>query len=272
MRRFVVRPEAVEGSRVRFDPGEAHHLARVLRLRPGALLEATDGAGRLYTVRLDGLGAAEAWGTIEAADTGAAESPCAVTLAPAVLKGERMTWLVQKATELGVARILPVTTGRVVARAAGDRSSGRSARWQRVAREAVKQCRRAVVPLVEPPRPFAEVLAEVPAHDVAWALWEGGGRPLAEAAREAGRPRRLLLLVGPEGGFTPGEVAMAQSAGVGLVGLGPRILRAESAALAALAVCQHLFGDLGQGRSPGHSPPGPPDRGGPGDVPGGGKP
>jgi 16S rRNA (uracil1498-N3)-methyltransferase len=257
MRRFVVRPEAVDGARVRFDAGEAHHLARVLRLRPGALLEATDGAGRLYTVRLDGLGADQAWGTIQAADAGTAESPCAITLAAAVLKGERMTWLVQKATELGVARVVPMTTGRGVVRAAGDRPSGRHARWQRVAREAVKQCRRAVVPVVEPPRPFADVLAEVPGHAVAWALWEGGGRPLAEAARQVGQPRRLLLLVGPEGGFTRDEAAMAEAAGARLIGLGPRILRAESAALAALAVCQHLFGDLGREARDAPAEPGP---------------
>jgi 16S rRNA (uracil1498-N3)-methyltransferase len=253
MRRFVVRPEAVEGGRVRFDADEAHHLARVLRLRPGALLEATDGVGRLYTVRLDGLSAGEAWGTVQASAAGAAESPCAVTLAAAVLKGERMAWLVQKATELGVARIVPMTTGRVVARPAADRLSGPHARWQRVAREAVKQCRRAVVPVVDPPRSLPEVLALVPEHEVAWALWEGGP-PLAEAARRVSRPRRLLLLVGPEGGFARAEVATAEAAGVGLVGLGPRILRAESAALAALAVCQHLFGDLG--RAPGAEPEG----------------
>jgi 16S rRNA (uracil1498-N3)-methyltransferase len=249
MRRFVIRPDAIEADRVCFDADEAHHLARVLRLRPGALVEAADGGGRLFRVRIETLGAREAWGTIlDRSDESAAarESPCAITLAQAILKGERMSWLVQKATELGVARIVPLETARVVGRVPAGRLTSRQQRWERVAREAVKQCGRAVVPSVEAPRPLAAVLAETGAHDAAWLCWEGGGAAVGEVARDAGRLRRLLLLVGPEGGFTAEEVAQAERAGARLVGLGPRILRAESAGLVALALGQHLFGDLGR--------------------------
>lgn len=246
MRRFVVPPDAIDGDRVRFDADEAHHLARVLRLRPGAIVEAADGGGRVFSVRLEGVRPGEAWGTILGEVPASRESPCAITLAQAILKGERMAWLVQKATELGVARLVPVETARVVARTPAERAGGRQRRWERVAREAVKQCGRGVVPVVEPPRGLAAVLAEAGAHDVTWLCWEGGGLPLASLAREAGRPRRVLLLVGPEGGFTEDEVAQARAAGARLVGLGPRILRAESAGLVALVLCQHLFGDLGR--------------------------
>jgi 16S rRNA (uracil1498-N3)-methyltransferase len=250
MRRFVVGPEAIEAGRVRFDAGEARHLARVLRLSPGAVVEAADGGGRLYAVRLDVVGAHEAWGTI-VGDAGvppsSRESPCAITLAQAILKGDRMAWLIQKATELGVARIVPVVTARVVARPGAGRADDRQRRWQRVAREAVKQCGRTVVPAVEGPRSLDSVLGEAAAHETAWLLWEGGGTPLAAMAARAGHPRRLLLLVGPEGGFTRDERTAAESAGLAPVGLGPRILRAESAGLTAVALCQHLFGDLGTG-------------------------
>jgi 16S rRNA (uracil1498-N3)-methyltransferase len=247
VRRFVVRPEAIGAGCVHFDADETHHLLRVLRLRPGALVEAADGAGRLFTVRLEALAAGEAWGTILDETAGARESPCAITLAQAILKGERMTWLVQKATELGVARFVPVETARVVARAPEERGAARQRRWERVAREAVKQCGRAVLPVVEPARPLSAVLGEVRAHDATWLCWEGGGTALGSLAEDAGRPHRLLLLVGPEGGFTAEEVAQARAAGARLVGLGPRILRAESAALVAIALCQHRFGDLGRG-------------------------
>jgi 16S rRNA (uracil1498-N3)-methyltransferase len=249
MRRFVIHPEAIEADRVRFDADEAHHLARVLRLRPGALVEAADGGGRIFTVRIEGLGAREAWGTIldrSGEGTPARESACAITLAQGVLKGERMSWLIQKATELGVARIVPLETARVVRHVPAGRLGDRQQRWERVAREAVKQCGRSVVPSVEAPRPLAAVLADAAAHDAAWLCWEGGGRAVAEVAQGAGRPRRLLLLIGPEGGFTVEEVAQAERAGARLVGLGPRILRAESAGLVMLALCQHLFGDLGR--------------------------
>jgi 16S rRNA (uracil1498-N3)-methyltransferase len=248
MRRFVVGPEAIESGRVRFDAEEARHLARVLRLHPGAVVEAADGGGRLYAVRLDAVGPREAWGTIvEDAGAPAAgrESPCAITLAQAILKGDRMAWLIQKVTELGVARIVPVETARVVARPGAGRAPDRQRRWQRVAREAVKQCGRAVVPVVESPRPLGAALEESAANEAAWLLWEGGGTPLATLAARVGRPRRLLLVVGPEGGFTGAERAAAESAGLATVGLGPRILRAESAGVTAVALCQHLFGDLG---------------------------
>jgi 16S rRNA (uracil1498-N3)-methyltransferase len=249
-RRFVVRPEAIDAGHVRFDAGEARHLRRVLRLAPGAVVEATDGAGRVFAVRLEGLSPETAWGTIVDRVAAAPESPCAITLAQAILKTEPMAWLIQKATELGVSRILPLETERVVSRSRAERGATRQRRWERLAREAVKQSGRAVVPTVDAPRPLADALAEAPRHDVAWLFWEGGGEPLARVARAAGRPRRLLVLVGPEGGFAPAEVAAAAAAGLTLVGLGPRTLRAESAGLAAVALCQHLFGDLGREPAP----------------------
>jgi len=242
--RVFVRPEAVGADRVRFDADEAHHLRRVLRLRPGAIVDATDGTGRLYTVRLVALEVEGGWGAIEARAEPERESPCAITLAQAILKGDRMSWLVQKATELGVARIVPMETARVVARPATGGAT-RHARWERIAREAVKQCGRVVVPAIDRPRAFGEVVGEIVGHDAAWVCWEGGGQALAATAAEAGSPARLLLLVGPEGGFTVEEVGAAEAAGARLVSLGPRILRAESAGLAAVALCQFLFGDLG---------------------------
>ena len=249
MPRVFVRPEAVGADRVRFDADEAHHLRRVLRLRPGAVVEATDGTGRLYTIRLVELLAEGGWGAIEARAEPERESPCAITLAQAILKGDRMSWLIQKVTELGVARIVPMETARVVARPATG-AVARHARWERIARQAVKQCGRVVVPAIDRSRGFVEVAREVATgHDVAWILWEGGGRPVAAAAAETASPARVLLLVGPEGGFTPEEVAVAEGAGAHLVSLGPRILRAESAGLTAVALCQFLFGDLGGARS-----------------------
>ena len=242
MTRVFVRPDAVDANRVRFDAAEAHHLRRVLRLRPGAVVEGTDGAGGLYTIRLVTLDGDGGWGAIEAREQPARESPCSITLAQAILKGDRMSWLVQKATELGVSRIVPMETERVVARVA-DEGVARQTRWARIAREAVKQCGRVIVPGIDPPRAFPEVLAEVASHDVAWVCWEGGGQTLVEAA--AGTASRLLLLIGPEGGFTADEVAAAESAGARRVSLGPRILRAESAGLTAVALGQFLFGDLG---------------------------
>ena len=259
MGRVFVRPEAVQGERVRFDAAEAHHLRRVLRLRAGALVEATDGAGRVYRVRLMALDPGGAWGAIEAASCPAAESPCAITLAQAWLKGDRMRWLVQKATELGVARIIPVESARAVRRP-GQAGAPPGDRWQRIAREAVKQCGRVVVPVIDSPRPLAAVLAEAPHHDAAWLFAPDGGEPLDAMARATGHPARMLLLVGPEGGFAREEVDQAREAGLRLVSLGTRVLRGESAGLTAVALCQYLFGDLGRApAAPRTAEPGPVD-------------
>jgi 16S rRNA (uracil1498-N3)-methyltransferase len=244
--RFFVRRGAIQDGQVRFEGAEAHHLARVRRLRPGDVVEATDGAGAQYRVRLDALGPREARGTVLGPAPGRPESPLAVTLAAALLRGERMAWLVQKATELGVARIWPMVTARAVARPPAGARDQPPARWVRVAREATKQCGRGVAPVVEPVASLAAVLARAAEHDAAWLFWEGAGAaPLVAPAGGARPPERVLLVVGPEGGFTPAEVEEARAAGVPATALGPRVLRAESAALAALAVVQFLFGDLG---------------------------
>jgi 16S rRNA (uracil1498-N3)-methyltransferase len=162
-----------------------------------------------------------------------------------VAKGDRMETIVRAATELGVARVLPTLAARTVVRldAAGWRE--RTRRWQRVAREASKQCRRGVVPDVEEPRPLAERLPLATVADLALCVWEGEGPPLDRALEAASAPRTALLLIGPEGGFADEEVSAARAHGWTTVSLGARILRTETAGPAMLAVLQARFGDLG---------------------------
>lgn len=248
MRRFTVAPDRIAGGRVAFDRDESRHLAHVLRLRPGDTVIASDGAGHDYTVRLESLGEA-ATGTVLDVAERAAESPLAVTLLQGVPKGDRMETIVRAATELGVARVCPALTERTVVRLDTGRWRERARRWQRVAREATKQCRRAVIPAVDAPRPLDEWLAELAPADVGLCLWEGATTPLATmlGPREHA-PRTVLLLVGPEGGLAPAEADAAQAYGMAVVSLGPRTLRTETAGLAVLAVLQSRWGDLGGGR------------------------
>jgi len=242
MRRFTLPPERVVDGRVTFDAEESRHLARVLRLRPGDTVIATDGAGRDYTVRLDSVGE-PATGTVLAVARGAPESPLAITLVQGVPKGDKMEAIVRAATELGVARVRPALCERTIVRLEPGRWRDRARRWQRVAREAAKQCGRAVIPEVEAPRTLAECLAGGPA-DLGLCFWEGGGLPLAGALAAAGAPRSALLVVGPEGGLAPAEVEAARARGLTIVSLGPRILRTETAGPAVVAILQSRFGDL----------------------------
>ncbi|PYM18501.1 MAG: 16S rRNA (uracil(1498)-N(3))-methyltransferase [Candidatus Rokuibacteriota bacterium] len=243
MRRFTLPPERVVDGRVTFDAGESRHLARVLRLRPGDTVVATDGAGRDYTVRLDTVGEA-ATGTVLAAERGTPESPLAITLVQGVPKGDKMEAIVRAATELGVARVRPALCERTIVRLEPGRWRERARRWQRVAREAAKQCGRAVIPEVEAPRPLVEWLAAKDPVDLALCFWEGGGVPLAQALGDMRAARSALLVVGPEGGLSPAEVDAARTHALTVTSLGPRILRTETAGPAVVALLQARFGDL----------------------------
>lgn len=246
MRRFTIAPERIRDGRVVFDRDESRHLARVLRLRSGDTVVAADGAGREYTVRLETLGE-EATGTVLAAGDNERESPVRITLLQAVPKGDKMESIVRACTELGVSRIVPVLTERTIVTLDAGRWRDRARRWQRIAKEAAKQCGRAVVPPVDVPLALDDVLARGDDADLRLCLWEGA----RDSASGASLPLTLsggagvALLVGPEGGFASSEVDRARQQGWLIVGAGPRILRTETAGPAIIAVLQARFGDLG---------------------------
>lgn len=243
--RVRVPPPLVAGELRELAPGTAAHLSRVLRLEPGAPLVLFDGAGAEHAGTLararDGRVAVE----VGAARAPLPESPLAITLAQGVSRGERMDYAIQKATELGVAAIAPLLCERSVVRLDATQAERRTEHWRAIAVAAAEQCGRAVVPALSAPRRLAEHL------DAAAAARDGGVRlVLAPNAADgpAALPRglaRLELLIGPEGGLADGELAAAAAAGYRPLRLGPRILRTETAAAAAIAVLQSLYGDLG---------------------------
>ena len=245
MPRFTISPDRISGDRVAFDADETHHLARVLRLHPGDVVTAADGRGHAWQVRLLTL-CESATGAIVGAAELAPESALEIALVQAVPKGDRLETIVRATTELGVKRILPALTARTIVRLDAPRWRERARRWQRVAREAAKQCGRATVPLVEPPRPLAEWLAEDEPTDLRLCLWEVDGAPLRDVIeRCAPRPRSVRVIVGPEGGLTRDEVARAGDAGYVTVTLGRRILRTDTAGVSIVALLQWALGDLG---------------------------
>lgn len=246
MPRFHVRPEAVTADRVLFDEPETRHLARVLRLAPGDSVHVVDGRGTEFTVRLELVEGRRAVGTILSRSTSRTESPLAVTLAQGVPKGDKMEWIVRTATELGVTRVIPLLTERTIVRLEPGRWRDRSRRWQRVAKEAAKQCGRGTIPTVDAPRSIQDLSDGDPTADVTLCLWEGERRGLSEILDATARPvASALLVVGPEGGLAPREVEMLGARGFTSAGLGPRILRTETAGPVAVSLLQARFGDLG---------------------------
>jgi 16S rRNA (uracil1498-N3)-methyltransferase len=239
--RFHVKG-AAPGARLVLPEHAAHHAREVLRLRSGASVRVFDGSGAEFEAELDEVSRRSVTARLGAAVTPRAESPLRLVLAVSPLKGDRMELVVQKATELGVAAIWPVVTFRTDAAARPALQGSRGERWERVAAGAAEQCGRAVVPAVEPTTTLDGLVARpFDGHRVA--LLETPGHA-ALASLPVDPSRALLLLVGPAGGFEPEEANALREAGFTPASLGPRILRAETAAVAAVAIAAALWGDL----------------------------
>jgi 16S rRNA (uracil1498-N3)-methyltransferase len=244
--RFHVSAEAAIGEHVSFDADEAHHLARVMRLGPGDVVHALDGRGHELTVRLTRVAARAAEGTVVSRVERRTESPLDLVLAQGIPRGDKLESIIRMTTELGVSRIAPLVTERTVVRLDPARWAQRLDRCRRVAREAAKQSGRAVIPAVDAPRRLDEWLAGPRPPGLVLCLWEGASSALA-AALPPGGLDHVTAIVGPEGGLSEAEVACAARAGAVVAGMGPRILRTETAGPAVVALLQARYGDLGVG-------------------------
>jgi 16S rRNA (uracil1498-N3)-methyltransferase len=245
-RRLFVPPQSLHATPIVVRGEEHHHLARVLRARPGDAITLFDGAGAELAARVVRVGRAETeLGAETEAAPATAGSETPLVLLTAVPRGGRMDFLVQKCCELGVSRIVPVIAARSVVRPEADRR----ARWDKIAREAARQCGRADVPVVAAPAALSAALAapELPARRLVLSPADGG-RPLRALLPDRAA---TALLVGPEGGLAPAETEAARAAGFVPVSLGPRILRVETAAMVAVALAAEAFGALGPGEGQG---------------------
>jgi 16S rRNA (uracil1498-N3)-methyltransferase len=244
-RRFYAPPSAFDFDKaiVTLAADEARHLRDVLRLQPRDAVYVFDGAGREYRciVKDARRDSAELW--IDTQHPAKPESQLQLKLGVALLKGEKFDLVVQKATELGVQQIAPVTTryADIHLRDESD-AAKRVTRWQRIALEATKQCGRAVVPEVSAPESFESFLAGTKDAELCLMFSERSGGGLWLITGRA--PRSVVALVGSEGGWSDEEIERARQQEFHVITLGGRILRAETAAITATALLQHLFGDL----------------------------
>ncbi|HET7753988.1 MAG TPA: 16S rRNA (uracil(1498)-N(3))-methyltransferase [Anaeromyxobacteraceae bacterium] len=236
-RRLHVPRERIEAGRARLGDDDLHYLRDVLRLEPGAALEVFDGEGGAYDARLS------AAGELELGPRREAPRPAArIALAFALARGEKGDLVVQKATELGAAALHPFEAERSVVRLDPQRGEERARRWRKIAAEAARQCGRSEVPEVSAPATLTAALSAAPAGWRKVVFHETGGVPLASALDPAAPGH--LVVTGPEGGLSARELAECSAAGAHVATMGPRVLRAETAAIAAVALLQHRLGDL----------------------------
>ncbi len=225
--------------------GEEHHyLTKVRRQMPGATVCLLDGNGRWADAVIESVESATTQLTI-APPTRIAPADFALTIAPALIKGERMDQAVTKLVELGTTAICPLTTERTIVRLKGNRAASRHARFESLAKAAARQSRNPLPTSISPIQSLRAFLESAPEATLKL-IPEASGttRPLAELLPEQ-TPRSATVLIGPEGGFTPGEIDLAREAGFLSASLGPRVLRAETACIAVASILSFRYGDVG---------------------------
>ncbi|MBV9849610.1 MAG: 16S rRNA (uracil(1498)-N(3))-methyltransferase [Armatimonadetes bacterium] len=238
MTRFFVRPDQIDGGRVTLDADDAHHLRTVLLARPGDLIAILDGTGREWPAVLETVGKARAEARLGEPFEPSTEPQTQITVAQALPKmAEKMEQVLQRGTEIGVSHFWAYQSERSLTHLSGERHAKRLARWQSIVKTAAEQAHRAVLPTVCAEGSLRDVLAAVPDFDLALLAHPDAHLPtlretLSDSPRIGGRGA-ILVIIGPESGFTDTEVARA--AGAQAISLGPRILRTETAAMVMAA-------------------------------------
>jgi 16S rRNA (uracil1498-N3)-methyltransferase len=244
MHRFFVPPSLCRGEIFDLPEGETHHALRVLRLERGAPIVVLDGAGQTIDAEIVETSRKAVTARVRARRS-AAPPLCRVTLAQAIPKGKLMDAIVQKAAELGVARVIPVLSERVISQLDHDSAASKAEKWRQHALEAIKQCGTPWCPEISSPAPPRQVLDAADKPEISFiASLEPDSRPLGHHFRrfvqDRGRlPQTASVWIGPEGDFTKGETALVVASGAYPVTLGPLVLRCETAAIATLAILNH---------------------------------
>jgi 16S rRNA (uracil1498-N3)-methyltransferase len=227
------------GDTLELEPGAARHVARVLRMSAGDALVLFNGEGGEYPSQLGNVDRKRVTARVLERREGVGESPLAIHLGIAISRGERMDWVVQKATELGVSSLSPVFTERTEVKLGGDRADKKLHHWHQVAISACEQCGRNRLPAISPPTGLQSWL-ETTSAECRYVLNHG-----ASDSRSAdAAPASIALLSGPEGGLSAAEIEIAEQAGYRQLALGPRVMRTETAPLAAIAILQAHWGDM----------------------------
>jgi 16S rRNA (uracil1498-N3)-methyltransferase len=243
MQKFLISPDQIQKNRVVIDGQDARHISRVLRLTRGDILFLTDGMGMDLTGCITESSPGKVVMDIIDVCPSQTESPLPLTICTGMLKHQKMDEVIKGLAQIGVTRWIPFYCERSVPFPDSKSLSRRMARWQTITKETVKQCRRSRLVEISSPKTYDEILDLAVNFDHCIAFWEQGGRSLSHLAR-LDDANRTIVLIGPEGGFSESEINRASAKGFIPYSLGPRILRAETAALCGAALVQHRLGDI----------------------------
>lgn len=246
MRRFFLDREEILSDRPTLKGPDVKHIRTILRLKPGDDVFLFDGKGLEYLARITACTPKAITLSILERFTSISESPVEITIGQALLKAGKMDRMVRQVTELGIYALIPLLAERSVPRPEPERWAEKKQRWRSIARESLKQCGRSQIPRLGPPASFKGLVGTSQAYDLRIIFHHGAsGLESRSYPRDPRNVRKVLALIGPEGGFTPDEVKLALECAFVCVSLGPRILKADTAAVAACAILQYAFGDVG---------------------------
>jgi len=245
-RRFYVHNDQIKAGHAEITGGEAHHLATVLRLTPGEVITLITSTSSMWAARIETISPKKIRLALMQ-NIPAVRSSTSIVVAQAMLKARKMDLLVRQLTELGIAGFRPFFSSRSIPAPQAAKMKARRERWARISRAAAKQCGVTHLPDIYPAADFQTVLDQARSSDLKLIFWESkAGEAVKPAGMESGaEPATIFLALGPEGGFTLDEIALAGENGFQTAGLGPRVLRAETAAVAATVLAQHWWGDWG---------------------------
>lgn len=245
MARFYVSKPKIERGSLRIEGDEVRHIRRVLRLKVGDEISLFDGSGKEYEGTIVEEGPLSVGIMVQSVFSSLGESRLEITLAQSLLKGEKMDYLIQKATELGIREIIPFFSSRSIPLLERSKGLERHRRWEKIAIEASKQCGRGVLPRIDFIKDYTQMLQSASPDCLRLILWEREGIGLKEVVGGSEGKEQIFFVVGPEGGLSQGEVEDARGRGFIPVTLGKRILRAETASLCLLSIFQYEWGDIG---------------------------
>jgi 16S rRNA (uracil1498-N3)-methyltransferase len=241
MQKFIIPKIDTLPSKASIHGQDAKHIAKVLRLSQGNPIEVTDGDGRDYTAQIVSISPGNIDVSILNRYDSLTESPLHITLCSGMLKDKKMDLVIKHVTQLGISQWIPFFCERSIPTPDAKRMEKRHLRWETIAGESLKQCRRSRLPKIAAPLSFEQLLDHSAAYELKIAFWEKATQKLDSLKKN---PANIIILIGPEGGFSEKEIKMAKEKGFLSYSLGPRILRAETAAISSCTLIQHILGDI----------------------------
>ncbi len=244
MKRFYHENIDSNSKKLLISGKEAHHINNVMRIRTSEKIAVTDGRGFLYEAVVKKINKNEILLEIVDKKKEDRESPIKITIAFAMLKGKKTDNLIKPLTETGVSKIIPFISERSVSLPDERKKKNKRLRWIELSKESLKQCERTMLPDIYEIETFEKVLLEADNYDLKILFYERSLIPLKKICKKYKNPEKIFILTGPEGGFSEKEFFLAKEKGFEESSLGPRILKAETAAVCSAFLCQHLFGDI----------------------------